>query len=301
MIEFLKNHEIDREQWDSCINASKRTKPYALSWYLDIMSPGWEALVDDDYDSVFPIPSKTKFGIRYIATPAFLQQLGAFSPDKNETDAINEFIDYMPETYKLIDLCIGQQLNCEGFRCENRSNYVLDLSEPYEKLWENFNVHCRRNIESSVKKRPEIVYDASPDELINLFLQNRARDIKGIKQSDYQKVKNLMDFCLKNKKGRIIGVRGSRQRLIYGTFIVEIHGCKTMLFVVNSPDSRTKRTGYFVLNELIRQNSSTKTVIDFAGSSIPSIASFMESFGSKKQQFFRIYSNRLPWPLRWFK
>jgi hypothetical protein len=301
MIEFLKNHEIDREQWDNCIKASKRNKPYAFSWYLDIMSPGWEALVDDDYDSVFPIPSKTKFGIRYIATPAFLQQLGAFSPDNDEADAICEFIDYMPETYKLIDLFVGQELNYKGFKCEVRSNFILDLSESYEKLWENFSVHCKRNIESAAKKKPEIVYDATPEELIDLFLQNRGKDIQGIKQPDYRKLNNLMDYCLKNKKGRIVGVRGSKQRLIYGTFIVEIHGSKTMLFVVNSSESRIKRTGYFVLNELIRQNSSTKNVIDFAGSSIPAIASFMESFGSIKQQFYRIYSNRLPLPFRWFK
>jgi hypothetical protein len=54
MIVYHKNHEIDREQWDKCIRNSPGTKPYAWSWYLDIMAPGWEALVDDDYDSVFP-------------------------------------------------------------------------------------------------------------------------------------------------------------------------------------------------------------------------------------------------------
>ncbi len=301
MIEFLKNHEIDREQWDNCIKASKRTKPYAFSWYLDIISPGWEALVDDDYDSVFPIPSLKKYGIKYIATPIFLQQLGAFSPDKNETEAIHEFIDYLPETYKLVDLFVGQELNYKGYKCENRINYELDLSEPYEKLRENFTAHCKRNIEAAFKRNPEIVYDANPDELIELFIQNRGRDIPGIKQPDYQKLKKLMDYCLRNRKGSIIGVRGSKHRLIYGTFIVDMPGCKTLLFVVNSPESRTKRTGYFVLNELIRQNSPSKMVIDFAGSSIPSIASFMESFGSKKYQFYRIYSNRLPWPLHLFK
>ena len=82
MIVYHKNNEIDREQWDNCIRILPGAKPYAYSWYLDIMAPGWQALVDDDYDSVFPVPGFSRFGIQYIATPVFLQQLGAFSPDK---------------------------------------------------------------------------------------------------------------------------------------------------------------------------------------------------------------------------
>jgi hypothetical protein len=65
MINYLRHNEIDHEQWDDCIKDSPRVKPYGFSWYLDIMSPGWEALTDDDYDAVFPIPAFKKYGIEY--------------------------------------------------------------------------------------------------------------------------------------------------------------------------------------------------------------------------------------------
>ena len=110
-----------------------------------------------------------------------------------------------------------------------------------------------------------------------------------------------MNFCLKNRKGRIIGVRSLKKKLIYGVFLVEIKGNKTMLFVVNTPASREKSTGYYVINEIIREAASTKTILDFAGSSIPSIASFMESFGSLNVPFYRVYRNKLPWPVRILK
>src|SRR5512133_2614857 len=102
MIVFLKNNEIDREQWDNCIRNTPGAKPYAYSWYLDIMSPGWQALVDDDDDSVFPLPGSTRFGIQYIATPVFLQQLGSFSPEKPYDKSIGEFLEFMPAFFKLI-------------------------------------------------------------------------------------------------------------------------------------------------------------------------------------------------------
>ena len=116
MIVYHKNNEIDREQWDNCIKSSPGVKPYAYSWYLDIMAPGWQALVDDDYDSVFPIPCFSKFGIQYVATPIFLQQLGAFSPDKPASQAIIEFLDYMPDIYRLIDLCWGRKQTWKDLR-----------------------------------------------------------------------------------------------------------------------------------------------------------------------------------------
>jgi hypothetical protein len=130
---------------------------------------------------------------------------------------------------------------------------------------------------------------------------NKGKEIKDIKTRDYQNLKNLMDFCLKNKKGRILGVRGARKKPVFGMFIVETPGNKTMLFVVNTPQSSEKRLNYYVVNELIRSHASSKTKLDFAGSSIPAIASFMESFGSVNVPFYRIYRNRLLWPVRMMK
>ncbi len=301
MIVYHKNNEIDREQWDNCIRNTPGAKPYAYSWYLDIMSPGWQALVDDDYDSVFPLPGSSRFGIQYVATPVFLQQLGSFSPEEPYDKAIGEFLEFIPAFFKLVDLCIKEKIDAPGYKITEKVNFELDLSKPYETIYNNFSKHCKRNIESSAKKSPELTTDITPDELIDLFIQNKGKEINGIKPRDYQHLKNLMNFCIINKKGRLIGVREGRKRLIFGVFLVEIRGHKTILFVVNTPKSRDRRVGYFLVNELIRNHSSSRTILDFAGSSIPSIASFFESFGSTAVPFYRIYRNKLIWPLRMFK
>ncbi len=301
MIAFYKNNEIDREHWDNCIKNSPGVKPYAYSWYLDIMAPGWQALIDDDYDSVFPVPGFKKYGIQYIATPVFLQQLGVFSPDKPAESSFSEFLDFLPDFYRLVDLCVGQVDHTTGFKITEKVNYELNLSQPYEQLWNNFTPHCKRNINIASKKKPKLVSDITPDELIELFITNKGGQIKGIKLKDYNRLRNLMNFCIKNKKGRIVGVRSSKKRISFGVFIVETTGNKTMLLVVNTTHSRDRRTGYYVVNELIKNNSSTRTILDFAGSSIPSIASFMESFGSEKVPYYRLYRNRLFWPVKMMK
>jgi hypothetical protein len=301
MIVYLKHEEIDKEQWDTCIAASPRCKPYAYSWYLDIMSPGWEALVDDDYDSVFPVPSREKFGIKYIATPIFLQQLGAFSPDKGGENKIDEYLDYMPEFYWLVDLCVGQKISYKGYSVTEKTNYELDLSYPYDMLWERYDHACRRNIEKSQKGKVKISGDITPSELIEMFIRLK-EDVAGkIKPRDFVRLKTLMEFCINTGKGSIEGVRDKNGKIIFGQFLIRIPGYIDLLFGVNTPESREKRLNYYFINEIIRESAGRKVILDFAGSSIPSIGTFMSSFGSVNKPYYRIYKNSLPVPVRWFK
>jgi uncharacterized protein Usg len=299
MIVYHKNQEIDREQWDNCIRNSSCIKPYPYSWYLDIMSPGWEALVDDDYDSVFPIPSAGRFGIEYISTPAFLQHLGAYSPDKPAEKAIVEFLYYLPDFYKYVDLNIAQNIDLDSFKVTEKINYEIDLSKPYEKLRERFSAQCMKNIEAAEKKSV-LVTGISPDELIDLYILQKTKELKDIKPRDFQKLRNLMNFCIKNKKGRILGVRGARKKVIHGLFIIETKGCKTIQFMVNTPQGREKHLEYFSLNEIIKQSAGTKTTLDLSGAMANEL-SFCESFGAEKRPYYRVYRNRLLWPVRILK
>lgn len=301
MINYLCNEEIDRTAWDSCVEKSPGVKPYAFTWYLDIMAPGWKALVDDDYDAVFPVPGFKRYGIQYVATPIFLQRLGVFSPDKPLDESVNEFLGYIPGFYRLIDLCISQKADCDGFHISEKANYELDLSDTYDRLWEAFAPHCRRNIESSAFFKPEIELNDDPGELIQLFLANKGKGIRNIKERDFRKLETLMNYCIRNRLGNILCVRNSSRQLIYGMFVIETKKSKTMLFVVNTPESRKMQTGYYVVNEIIKQYSSSKFILDFAGSSLPSVAFFMSSFGAKNYPYYRLYSNRLVWPLRYLK
>jgi hypothetical protein len=301
MIVYHKNNEIDREQWDSCIKNSSGAKPYAFSWYLDIMSPGWQALVDDDYDSVFPVPCFSMFGIQYIITPSYMQQLGAFSPDKPASEAILEFLEYMPDVYRYIDLCIGQKIHVEKYRVTEKSNFELDLSRSYEKIWESFSHHCRKSIDTSSRKKHEIVTDITPDEIIGFAIRDNLRNISRVKMRDLQRLKILMNFCVKNKKGRIWGIRASRKKLIFGVFIIETNGNKTLGYIFNTPESVNRKLGYFVINELIKEFSSKRSVLDFAGLSIPSAEPLAGSFGCVQVPYYRIYRNRLFWPVRLMK
>jgi hypothetical protein len=296
MIVYHKNNEIDRVQWDNCITNSGYGKPYAYSWYLDFMAPGWEALIDDDYDSVFPIPSYSRFGLQYASAHPFLQQLGAFSPDKPAYRAIIEFLDYMPDIYKYIDICIGQKITYPGYKVTEKNNFELNLSLPYEKLYEKFTPECRRYISNNGRKNYELVEDVSPEELVDMCIANRVSNPKGIKTRTYDSLVNLMHFCIGKKNGRITGIRTARKKLLYGIFFIRLRRSITIILEVNSPASLTKHIGHFVINELIKENAASAVILDFAGTSDQLADVKGISFGSSSIPYYRIYRNRLFWP-----
>ncbi len=301
MIVYHKNNEIDREQWDNCIRNSDNVKPYAYSWYLDIMTPGWEALVDDDYDSVFPIPSYIRFGLQYSSTPPFLQQLGAFSPDKPEAQAIVEFLDYMPEIYKLTDLCIRQKIIYPGYRVTEKNNFELNLSSEYDKLYEKFTPQCRRYISKNAGKKYELSGNASPEELVDLSMSNKLSNPKGIKTQTYDRLINLMYYCLSKKWGRIMAIRTARKKLLYGIFFIKLPRSVTIILEANTPSGITKHLGYVVINELIKEFAASPVVLDFAGISDWLTTAIGQSFGGTATPYYRIYRNRLFWPARIMK
>ncbi len=301
MIRYLNNNEIDRPRWDSSIENCKGVRPYGYSWYLDLMAPGWSALVEGDYETLFPIPWSKKYGIKYISTPIFLQQMGIYSPNIQTPGVIDRFLDKIPQYYRLIDLCVGQEVKHENYKVSVRTNLELDLSLSYEELLENYLPHGRKNIKTSARHKHELVDNIKPTELIELFRRGTGRKIKEIKDRNYCRLNDLMNYSISKGMGKIIGVKGKDNKPCFGIFIIETSGWKTMIFMVNSPESRKRMTGYYAVNELIRESAGTSTIFDFTGSSMPSIAFFLESFGSKKVPYYRIYRNSLPWPVKYFK
>ena len=92
-IRYLKHSEINKEMWDACVMNSTNGLIYARSWYLDAMSPNWEALVHKDYIAVMPLTVSRKMGVSYLSQPPFSQQLGIIGPLDFNEKVTQRFID----------------------------------------------------------------------------------------------------------------------------------------------------------------------------------------------------------------
>jgi len=247
------------------------------------------------------LPVSRKFGINYIATPVFLQQLGVFSADSDGISKARELLDFMPEFYRLIDLAIAQEVDIPGFKVTSRTNFELSLKDSYEELWFNYFTDCRRNINIAHRYTQEIIEDVNPHEIIALFRNNIGRRAGTIRDTSYNRLHRLMDYCIETGRGRILGIRSPKGKLLWAIFIIYTNNRITLLFTAGSKKSRELRSAYHVIDHVIRENAGTGRIVDFAGSSVPSIAMFMKSFGGLRTTYYRIYRNSLPWPIKMFR
>src|ERR1043166_3881376 len=175
MIRYFRNQEIDKSQWDACISGSQLPMVYGCSWYLDVVSPGWDALVLDDYRAVMPLTHAHKFFIGYLYQPFFTQQLGVFTLTEPGPGVLNDFMDAIPGRFRFIDI----QLNESNKSIEHviaRKNYLLILEPGYEKISGNYDAHTKRKLKK-VKGNPGV---CSPEELVRFFRLHKAADVQGV-------------------------------------------------------------------------------------------------------------------------
>src|SRR5690606_31954046 len=89
--------------WDRCIKNAPNQLIYAWSFYLDIISPGWDALVMGDYEMVMPLTGKKKWGISYLYQPAFTQQSGIFGKHI-DANIITKFLNKAATQFPFIEI-----------------------------------------------------------------------------------------------------------------------------------------------------------------------------------------------------
>jgi hypothetical protein len=299
MIRYLKNSEIDTMKWDNCIRNSINGLIYAYSWYLDTVCDDWDALIEDDYKAVFPLTFRKKFGLNYLYQPPFIQQLGVFSSELLSEEKINEFISNIPRKFKLVEININKLNKVNGDCCKvsNNLTHEIDLIKPYEQLYNAYSSNTKRNIKKAVKKEVSIVENIKPESVIDLFKENRGKDIKTLSDKEYDLLKRLIYLAIYKRKAKIIGAFDETNSLCAGAFFVEANKKAIFLFSGTSPVARENGAMSLIIDTFIKNASQQNLTLDFEGSNDPNLARFYKSFGSKECIYNSLRISRLVFPL----
>jgi hypothetical protein len=258
--------------------------------------------VEDNYTSVMPLPSATKYRFSYIYPPAFTQQLGIFSTSKLNNETVEKFLQQIPPKYKYIEINLNVFNRAKPgiLRTRQLVTHLLDLIPTYEHLYNNFSTQTKRNQKKAQASSLTISKNISSKEIIDLFRTNRGKQYKH-PASYYKLLSNLMYTCIKRNFGQCWGVYDAKKELCAGAFFIGSN--KRVIFLFSGVNSK----GYevqamtFLINKFIESNSQRDITLDFEGSMDPDIARFYKGFGSKEAHFTQVRKNTLPSPVKWIK
>jgi len=297
MIKYLKHEQIDFPQWDKCISNSVGAYIYAYSWYLDIVAGEWDALVDDDYLSVFPLPFRKKFGVKYIYQPVFTQQLGLFSTELQGIARLNEFLQAIPKDFKLIEMNLNKYyvtIKRKNYSLVENRNLELDLAKDYEHIYKQFSTNLKRNIKKADKHELRIAEHVKPEELIALFKDNKGSELNVYSPEDYVRLGRLAYMLLHKGKASIEGVYNRENTLIAAALFVSGKTRFIFLFSGLSKEGKEKAAMPFLISSFIKKHSNSNKVFDFEGSNNEQLARFYKSFGAQEYHYFGLRQYRFP-------
>lgn len=297
MIKYLSNEEINAKKWDACVEDSVNKRIYAYSWYLDNVAPEWGALVMDDYQAIFPIITRKKLGITYAYQPPFTQQLGLFTPLLLTGDLVQSFLQKLIELHPLIqmNLNIHNKIAHEVAYINRNINHELDMIEPHTDLKRKYSKNLKRNIKKAQKAELTIFKNLKPEIIIELFKNNKGKELKAFNAEDYLILSRLVYKAIKKGRAEIWGAFNTKNQLCAGAIFLKEERRRIFLFSATNTEAKTNGAMPYLIDSYIESYSGTRTILDFEGSNDTNLARFYKSFGSNVIHYPIINYNSLPW------
>jgi hypothetical protein len=297
---LVKNEKIDLEKWDDCLRQAHNSRPYGFAAMLNAAcGKQWHALILGDYEAVMPLPYNHKLLItKQVYQPILLQQLGVFSKKRLSPYDLRDFLIAAKQHFKYINTQLNSDIldenlelkrKIESIFIENtsitaRDNHILHLQKPYEILHNNYNNGLRSRLRQTQKNGLELVENVNFQDWLAIFTKYQLPKITDLPPRIFNKIGEIVQKI--PEMSEFLGVKDSVGVLIGVAFVVYSPQRITVLLNASTDDGRRLAATHFLIDQIIQKHANTNTILDFEGSSIPSIAEFNRSFGAENQPYF---------------
>ena len=261
-LRYLKHDEISKLKWDKCISQSFNGIVYAYSWYLDIVSYQWDAIVMDDYQAVMPLAVKSGYGFSKIIQPDFAPQLGVFTSERLNVDLVNSFLNAIPDKFKSVNLNLNafNKVSHKKFHIKHDIIYELDLISPYRMLFSKFTKEVQNHIKKSEGKNISINKHVNLKDIL-LLKKNNSDDQLTFEHMNI--LRRIIPFCTNHNIGETYGAYNDKNELVAGAFFMKSHQKVICLLAACSDEGKELNADYAIFNNYINERAETSLTLDF--------------------------------------
>ncbi len=299
MINFVSHEKIDRGAWDACIMNSPEPLIYAMSWYLDVVAPNWNALVEDNYNRVMPLTNRKKAGINYLSQPPFSQQLGVFGVQCNQQNT-QAFLQAIPKQFRFAEIALNENNPIDLIGVQKLTNITLNIERSIDEIRNGYNDNTRRNIKKANQNNLTCYQGFDIEKIVSLFKNNKGKDLN---QSNlwYSNMLTLAYQLRHRGFGTTWSAIDAHNEIVAGIFTVEFANRVILLFSGSGPEASKSGAMHFLVDTILADVCMRNKLFDFEGSNNENLARFYLGFGGKKKEYAFVRMNRLPWFISWTK
>ena len=298
----IPHDRIDRATWDHCVMQDPNGLPYAQSWFLDVVAPEWSGLVYGDYELVFPLTCRKKWGMTYMMQPPFTQQLGWFGHAGAEVTT-KDILSALPGDIRLIVYNLHQGIaEVPGTEVRWNRNVCLDLSSETDDIRKGYSTNLKRNLKRAANGGIVIQDGNDLEPVIRMFRENRGKDLAGLNDAIYDVLRNIYRSAMDNAGADILYAFDPEGSLMGGVMFLQWKDRTIFSFSGLSEEGKKQGAMAAIVDEMIgRKAGRAGSMLDFEGSNDENLARFYMSFGSQEMKYATVRINRLPWYVKWLK
>lgn len=134
-----------------------------------------------------------------------------------------------------------------------------------------------------------------------MFKEHYSKNLPHLKNESFELFKNVCQQVAERESLLVREVKDIENNLLSTAIFFQDKKRIYLILSATPPDGRDADAQHFLIDNLIREFENCPLLLDFEGSSIPSIAYFNQRFGAENQPYYFVKWNNLPWPLKLFK
>lgn len=284
-IHYLKAEEIDKSKWNSCIHYANNGNVFGYMWYLNNVAKDWDALIENEYESVLPLIWQPKLlNTKAVYLPQLIRSTGIYSVNVLSQKRINGFLNAIPPEYQNIEISLNDGIipsDQLGFEKENQTNYTLFLNKDHESLELNYSEETK-NLIQKAETSPLISNSNLKPEALADFYKKHTKDKKGVEEK-FHALQRIMYNALHRGLGFASGIQDESGSLLAADFFIFGHGKLMSLIGTVAEDGISSGAHFLLIDRLIQTNARRPLILDFNSNE-----KWIEGFGAKAIPYFHI-------------
>jgi hypothetical protein len=275
---YIKHEDVDNEKWNHLVSLASEANIFCYDWYLNPFCK-WDIVVLDDYEGGLVLPIGTRYGIKTIYQPNFIQKCNWIGKELSDSH-INKLVLLL----RSIASHVRFNTNIPLGEVTQRTNLILNLSDDIAMIRANYSKSLKHNLKKS-SARLDLYEVSQPENIIALYQARWGKLNPQLASIDYNTLQQLIianperfdcfEICLADEciAGMIIAKGKNRLHYILGA---------------GNDKAQELNAVSYGLDAILHKYSESNYIFDFEGSSIPSVKSFYERFGAVDEPFYQV-------------
>ena len=264
-VRFVKQEDIDKTKWNSCVHFASHGHLYGYMWYLNNVAREWDALIEGDYETVFPLFKKRQFGRgSSLYQPDLVRETGIYSNNILSAKRIEKMLKAIPKEYENIDLVLNEGVKPPpnlGFDISTQVNHQLLLKFKYEELAGGYSPQVNEELAKAMKNDLIITSNVKPEKIAD-FYKKYTKDKKNVEKK-FHAYQRIMYNALHRGWGFASGISLPNGEICAAAFFVFSHGRLLRLVSSVSPIGKEKGAEALTYDMILRTNADRHLILDF--------------------------------------